>query len=402
MVSSVASLRVGAGISTRQTGRYAIEEALHAALAPLEGGAPDLVFLFVAPQFEDELAAIVSYANDRMASGMVLGCVAGGVIGAGREVEDAPAVSTWAARLPGVAVRPFRTTFTEDGEQGYFDGFDELPSRDRGSVLVMFADPFTFPAHLLLERMNERAPGVPVMGGMASGALAAGRTRLIFGDQIHRDGAVGAVLQGGVMLRSVVSQGCRPVGETFAVTKAERNVVFELGGVPALRRIEELYAAASERDRLLIRRGLHVGQATTELKPELRRGDFVIRNLVGVDHSTGAIAVTDVVEVGQTVQFQVRDAESAREDLRELLDRERHEAGGHVAGALLFSCNGRGQALFGQPDHDVGAVRRAFGDVPVAGFFAAGELGPVGGRNFLHGFTASLLLLREGGDGGGP
>lgn len=394
MVSSVASLLVGAGISTRQTGRSAIEEALRAALAPLEGGAPDLVFLFVAPQFEDELAAIVSYANDRVAASMVLGCVAGGVIGAGREVEDAPAVSTWAARLPGVAIRPFRTTFTEDGEQGYFDGFDELPARDRGAVMVMFADPFTFPAHLLLDRMNERAPGVPVMGGMASGALAAGRTRLIFGDQIHRDGAVGAVLQGGVMLRSVVSQGCRPVGETFAVTKAQRNVVFELGGVPALRRIEELYAAASERDRLLIRRGLHVGQATTELKAELRRGDFVIRNLVGVDHSTGAIAVTDVVEVGQTVQFQVRDAESAREDLRELLDRERREAGGHVAGALLFSCNGRGQALFGQPDHDVGAVRRAFGDVPVAGFFAAGELGPVGGRNFLHGFTASLLLLR--------
>lgn len=149
MVSSVASLRVGAGISTRRTGRSAIEEALHAALAPLEGSAPDLVFLFVAPQFEDELAAIVSYANDRVASGVVLGCVAGGVIGAGHEVEDAPAVSAWAARLPGVAVRTFRTTFTQDGEHGYFHGFDELPSRDRGSVMVMVADPSGSPPRAL-------------------------------------------------------------------------------------------------------------------------------------------------------------------------------------------------------------------------------------------------------------
>ncbi len=395
MVTSVGSPRVGAGISTRDDGRAAIREALDGALAPLEAAPADLVFLFIAPQYEDELPAIVSYAKDRCGAAIVLGCVAGGVIGESREVEDAPAVAAWAARLPGVTIRPFRATFGEDGEQGYFDGFDELPSRKRGAVMVMLADPFTFPAHLLLEHMNERAPGVPVLGGMASGALAAGRTRLIFGDEIHRDGAVGVVLEGDIALRSVVSQGCRPIGETFAVTRAERNIVFELGGAPAIQRIEELYASASERDRLLVRRGLHVGHAASELKPELRRGDFVIRNLVGVDQTTGAIVISGVVEVGQTVQFQVRDAESAREDLRMLLDRERREAAGRVAGALLFSCNGRGQALFGQPDHDVGALRAAFGEVPVAGFFAAGELGPVGGRNFLHGFTASVLLVRE-------
>ena len=142
-----------------------------------------------------------------------------------------------------------------------------------------------------------------------------------------------------------------------------------------------------------MRRGLHVGQATTELKPELGRGDFVIRNLVGVDRDTGAIAISDMAEVGQTVQFQVRDAESAREDLRAMLEPERAAP---VAGALLFSCNGRGQGLFGQPDHDIAAVKRAFGDVPVAGFFAAGELGPIAGRNFVHGFTASILLFRNG------
>jgi len=172
-------------------------------------------------------------------------------------------------------------------------------------------------------------------------------------------------------------------------------VMHELAGKPAVRRLEEAYAAASPRDQLLMRRGLHVGQAISELKAELGRGDFLIRNVMGIDPKTGAIAITDMVEVGQTVQFQVRDADSAREDLRLVLERERQRDERPVVGALLFSCNGRGQALFGQPHHDIGAVRRAFGDVPVAGFFAAGELGPVAGRNFLHGFTASLLVLRE-------
>ncbi|MEK6226355.1 MAG: FIST N-terminal domain-containing protein [Chloroflexota bacterium] len=393
MTTRLASIRVGAGISTRRSGLAAAEDALGAAIAPLDGAIPDLAFLFVAPQFEDELESIVDSANASLGGGTLLGCVAGGVIGGAREVEDAPAVSAWAATLPGVTVRPFRLTYAEEEEHGVFDGLEEVPTRAPDSVLVMLADPYTFPAHLLLEHLNEHAPGLPVVGGMASGGIVAGRTRLIVDDEIITEGAIGAILEGAHGATAVVSQGCRPVGETFAITRAERNVVFELGGQPALKRVEELYTTATERDQLLMRRGLHVGQATTELKPELGRGDFVIRNLVGVDRDTGAIAISDMAEVGQTVQFQVRDAESAREDLRAMLEPERLDP---VAGALLFSCNGRGQGLFGQPDHDVGAVRRAFGDIPVAGFFAAGELGPVAGRNFVHGFTASILLFRNG------
>src|SRR5207253_860740 len=178
-----------------------------------------------------------------------------------------------------------------------FDGLEEVPTRAPDSVLVMLADPYTFPAHLLLDHLNEHAPGLPVVGGMASGGIVAGRTRLIADDEILTEGAIGAILEGAHGATAVVSQGCRPVGET--------------------------------------------------------------------------IAISDMAEVGQTVQFQVRDAESAREDLRAMLEPERAAP---VAGALLFSCNGRGQSLFGQPDHDIGAVKRAFGDVPVAGFFAAGEL----------------------------
>ena len=388
-----ASLRVGAGLSTRRSGLAALEEALGEALSPLRGAIPDLTFLFVAPQFQDELDELVESANASLGGGTLLGCVAGGVIGGSSEVEDAPAVAVWAATLPGVVVRPFTLTYAEEEEHGVFDGLEEVPTRAPGSVLVMLGDPYTFPAHLLLDHLNEQAPGLPIIGGMASGGTAPGRTRLIHDDEILDEGAVGVILEGAHGVSAAVSQGCRPVGETFAITRAERNVVFELGGQPALTRVEELYATAGERDQLLMRRGLHVGQATSELKAELGRGDFVIRNLVGLDRDTGAISISDMAEVGQTIQFQVRDAESAREDLQAALERERSTP---VAAALLFSCNGRGQALFGQPNHDIDAVRRAFGDIPVAGFFAAGELGPVGGRNFVHGFTASLLLFRDG------
>jgi len=392
MTTRLAAIRVGAGLSTRRSGLAATQDALDAALGPLEGAIPDLAFLFVAPQFEDELETILESANASLGGGTLLGCVAGGVIGGSREVEDAPAVAAWAGVLPGVTVRPFTLTYAEEEEHGVFDGLEEVPTRASDSVLVMLADPYTFPAYLLLDHLNEHAPGLPIVGGMASGGIVAGRTRLIYDDEILAEGAVGAILEGAHGATAIVSQGCRPVGETFAITRAERNVVFELGGQPAVKRIEELYTTATERDQLLMRRGLHVGQATNELKAELGRGDFVIRNLVGIDQEKGAIAISDMAEVGQTIQFQVRDADSAREDLRATLDTQRESP---VAAALLFSCNGRGLGMFGQPDHDIGAVRGAFGDIPVAGFFAAGELGPVGGRNFVHGFTASMLLFRN-------
>ena len=386
--------RVGAGLSTNMSGRDAIRAALDDALAGLGGSAADLVLLFISPQHEDEQRAMLEVVHARVGAATVIGCSAGGVIGSVREIEDAPAVAVWAASLPDVGVQPFRLTFHREDEHAIVDGLEDLPPAEAEPVVVMLADPFSFPADVLLGHLNDTAAGVPIVGGMASGGLEAGRNSLYLDDEILRDGAVGVILTGGGMT-SVVSQGCRPVGQTYAVTHAERNVLFELGGEPAMQRLEELYAEADLRDQLLIRRGLHVGSAITELKPELGRGDFLIRNVMGVDRDSGAIAISDMVEVGTTVQFQVRDAGSAREDLRTLLMRERTVHPAPVTGALLFSCNGRGSALFGEPDHDVGAVRRAFGDVPVAGFFAAGEIGPVSGRNFLHGFTASILLVRS-------
>ena len=393
--ASARTARIGAGLSTVAQGRLAAETALDQAQAGLGGAKTDLLALFISPQFEDELAEIVDLACERAEDAVIVGCSAGGVIGGRAEVEDAPAIAVWAAALPGADVDPFRLTFHQDGEHGIIDGFEEPPTRESGAVVVMLSDPYSFPADLFLAHLNETAPGVPVLGGQASGGLEAGRNFLVSGGEILRDGAVGVVLTRGPAVSWLVSQGCRPLGETYAVTRAERNVIFELAGVPALRRLEEAYAGASPREQLLMRRGLHIGQAMTELKPELSRGDFLIRNVMGIDPATGAIVISDMVEVGQTVQFQVRDAESAREDLRLMLARERERDERPVVGALLFSCNGRGEALFGTKHHDIGAVQAAFGPVPVAGFFANGELGPVAGRNFVHGFTASLLVLRE-------
>jgi len=391
---SSSGIRVGAGLSSHTDGLAAARAALDVALADFSGP-PDLLLLFVAPQYERELDAVLAYANERADGATLLGCSASGIIGGSHEVEDAPAIAAWAASLPDARIRPFRLTFAREDDHAVIEGLDELPAPDESPIVLMLADPFSFPADVLLEHLNETATGLPIVGGMASGGLEAGRNVLFFNDEILRDGAVGAIITGAPGLSIFVSQGCRPVGDTYGVTRAERNVVYELAGAPAIRRIEELYNAASERDQLLMRRGLHLGRAFTEIKPVLGRGDFLIRNVVGIDQDSGGIAISDMIEVGQTVQFQVRDAESAREDLQLTLGRERALSDAPVAGALLFSCNGRGTGLFGQPDHDIGALQKAFGAVPIAGIFAAGEIGPVGGKNFLHGFTAAVLLLRD-------
>ena len=391
---SSSGIRVGAGLSSHTDGLAAARAALDVALADFSGP-PDLLLLFVAPQYERELDAVLAYANERADGATLLGCSASGIIGGSHEVEDAPAIAAWAASLPDARIRPFRLTFAREDEHAVIEGLDDLPSPDDSPIVLMLADPFSFPADVLLEHLNETATGLPIVGGMASGGLEAGRNVLFFNDEILRDGAVGAIITGAPGLSIFVSQGCRPVGDTYGVTRAERNVVYELAGAPAIRRIEELYNAASERDQLLMRRGLHLGRAFTEIKPVFGRGDFLIRNVVGIDQDSGGIAISDMIEVGQTVQFQVRDAESAREDLQLTLGRERALSDAPVAGALLFSCNGRGTGLFGQPDHDIGALQKAFGAVPIAGIFAAGEIGPVGGKNFLHGFTAAVLLLRD-------
>ena len=276
---------------------------------------------------------------------------------------------------------------------GAYGGYRFGPGPAGAHLLI--CDPFTFPASDLLAHLNSRVPGAVLMGGIASGGLARRQSRLFLDGRVLSSGAVGARLPR-AEIHPLVAQGCRPVGHPFTTTRADGNVIFELGGRPPLTRLQELAAELPGRDRELLAQGVQLGMVINEYQAEPRQGDFLIRGIVGTDPTSGAIAVGDEVEVGQTVQFHVRDASSADEDLRRTLEREAAALGGRrAAGALLFTCNGRGSRLFPEPDHDAGLLAQMLGEIPMAGFFCAGEIGPVGGQNFLHAFTASIALFPE-------
>jgi small ligand-binding sensory domain FIST len=261
--------------------------------------------------------------------------------------------------------------------------------------LLVLAEPYSFPADVLLSRLNEDRPRFRVLGGMASGGWGPGQNKLLFGGRALDRGAVCVMVDGSTRVRSVVSQGCRPIGRPLVVTKADRNVILELGGRPALGQLQEVFGGLSESEQRLVRQGLHVGQVINEYQDQFGRGDFLIRNVTGADPQSGAIGIGDYVRVGQTVQFHIRDAASADEDLHALLEAARAESPAACLGALVFTCNGRGTRLFDGPDHDARAIAAHWPQLPVAGFFAQGEIGPIAGRNFLHGFTASVALFES-------
>jgi small ligand-binding sensory domain FIST len=263
------------------------------------------------------------------------------------------------------------------------------------TAVLLLGDPFTFPTDLFLRQINEDAPGLPVLGGMASGIREAGECRFLFGGDVCDQGAVGVVLQGPLGLRSIVSQGCRPIGRPLVITKAEENRILELGGRSALEQLRELWQTLSPEEQKLLQQGLHIGRVINEYQDEFQRGDFLVRNVMHMDRNSGALVITDRVRMGQTVQFHVRDAQTADEDLHALLQLDLSAHTRKPAAALLFTCNGRGSRLFAKPDHDTSVIYAETGAIPLAGFFAQGELGPVGGQNFIHGFTASVALFDE-------
>jgi small ligand-binding sensory domain FIST len=321
---------------------------------------------------------------------VLIGCGAESVAGNGHEVEEAPAVTLWAGVFgPVTPIRLWAEGTEDEPEVQQIEGW---PSSTpfRAQALLLLADPYSFPVDGFLRQLGGHQPGLRVLGGMASAGHGPGGNRLALDDRVFTGGAVGALIGPGIELETVVSQGCRPIGRPLVVTRAERNVIYELAGQPALERLLEMARnGMPDRDIQLINQGLHVGLVLDEHKVDFGRGDFLIRNVLGADRTNGAMAVGELVDVGTTVQFHVRDAASADEDLRELL------AFRQADGALLFTCNGRGTRLFDQPDHDAGVVSDLLGNPPLAGFFAAGELGPVGTRNFLHGFTASVVLFSD-------
>jgi small ligand-binding sensory domain FIST len=353
---------------------------------------PNLAIVFASAHFAQQAEAIVDAVHEAATPQALAGCVAEGVVGTGKEVESQPAVSVWLASLE-TEVRTFHCQFSQTNGHAAFSGWPENPV----GAYLLIADPFSFPADLLLKSMNERAPASPfIAGGVASGGRSPGETRLFMDRKVMDSGAVGVALTGNVEVVALVSQGCRPIGQVLTVTRSEGNVIFELGGKAPVQRIQELYASLPEHDRELMTEGLLVGRVIDEYKTEFERGDFLVRGLVGADPDSGAIAVGDAVAVGETIQFHVRDEASADEDLRTTLKVARDKFGDRrVAGGLLFTCNGRGSRMFSTPDHDAALLASELDDPPIAGFFCAGELGPVGSKNFLHGFTASMALFSE-------
>jgi small ligand-binding sensory domain FIST len=306
-----------------------------------------------------------------------------------RELEEGPAVAVWAGALPGAEIECFHVAAVQTDDGIAVAGFPELEDPALVTVLV---DPFTFPAGPFLASLNERYERIPLVGGIAVGGQRPGAQALILDDTVHAEGAVGAVVSGLPVL-TVVSQGCRPIGREAVVTRCEGNVVSELAGMPALERLRREIAALSPEEQALAARGLLAGLVIDENRPEYDTGDFLMRGLLGADEATGALALGDSVRVGQTLRFFVRDATSADADLRQALGGALGRA--RPAGALLFTCNGRGTNMFPEPDHDARIVTETLGTQALAGFFCGGEIGPVGGKAFLHGFTATLAVFLE-------
>lgn len=359
------------------------------------GRAPDLAVLFVSPHHLEQADEALRAVRARLGGGRLIGCSGEAIVGRGVEVENLPAVALWVATLPDYELLPMHLEFERTADGKAFSGWpDEFGARTPGEgCLFLFGDPFSFPADALAARFNQDEQPLPVLGGMASGGYRPGQIKLFLDDECFDHGAAALYLRGPQPIRTLVSQGCRPIGQPFVVTRSEGHIVHELSGRPALNRLQEVFAELSHPEQQLVRRGLHLGQVMDEYQEKFDRGSFLVRNVIDVDYLRGSIAIGDSVRAGRTVQFHVRDAETADEDLRALLAKETALGNPPPAGALLFSCNGRGSRLFPQPHHDAAAIKESFGDLPLAGFFAQGELGPVGGKSFLHGFTASIALF---------
>ena len=379
-----------------QSGNWSSELSLAVSriLAEL-GQAPDLTCLFISPHFQDDAEAIVAQLDDELSSIHTIGCTGESIVGVKTEVESAPAISVWSAVLPETSITPIRLTFERTIGGGAIHGWPEEVHESWGdeSTLLLLGEPFSFPADVLLAEVNEKQPGKPVIGGMASGFFSPGENRVFLNRDVYSIGAVGVLLQGAIRVESVVSQGCRPIGEPLVITKCERNVIQQLRGEPALKHVHDIYESSSTHEQAAMQQGLNLGRVIDEYKDDFEQGDFLVRNIENVVPDEGSIVVTDFVRAGQTVQFHLRDAEAADGEMKQLLARKRDSTTAQPTAGLLFTCNGRGSRMFETLHHDATVINDVIGEVPLAGFFAMGEIGPIGGTNFVHGFTASIALF---------
>lgn len=373
----------------------AVEEVLHGLEQELDGHDPDLTFLFATHHHEEAFSTLSAQVQNRLNSRHLIGCTTEAILAGEEEFEEQPGLVVWTLSESDAVLQPFHLQFQREGEQiicfGHPDK-EDLPM-DQGAIFL-FCEPYSSAPPIALPQLME-SQGLPVFGGVASGGIGPGENCLFLDGEKIDHGAVGLVYRSAHRIRQIVSQGCRPIGHTFVVTKAEKNILYELGGLPAMQQFRAMFQDLSEEDQELVRQGPHLGVVTNEYKEHFDRGDFLVSNVLGSDPETGAIAVSQAVRVGRTVQFHVRDAITADEDLKLLIEQDRQHHSQPVHGGLIFTCNGRGRKLFGVPHHDATAIRSAYGPIPLAGIFAQGEIGPLANRSYLHGFTTSVALFEK-------
>ena len=390
-------MRFTSGISDAGNARQAAESACRQVRAQLAGASCDLACVFASPIYQTSWPEVLTGIHQTLAPRALIGCSGSGIIGGSQELEWVPAISIVAAHLPGVRVFPFAVS-PQELEASAAGGFwiDKIGvSPETHPVFVLMADPYTCPAPKLLEELNTTYRTRPIVGGLVSGGNEPGEHLLFMGTTVYREGAVGVAMSGNIAMETVISQGCRPVWRSYVVTASEGNLILQLGGRQALEVLHEVLAGLSPDDRELAQQGsVFVGLAITEMHHAFGAGDFLIRNIVGIDPDSGAMAIAEPAEVGQTLQFQLRDPATSRQELRRLLQASLSPRAVPPAGALLFNCTGRGKALYGLAHQDVKLIQTVSGKLPIGGFFCNGEIGPIGGTNLVHGYTASLGLFR--------
>ena len=403
-------------LSTRASLEAAVAEVVNRTQRSLQAP-PALGLVFISSAYASEYTRLMPLLQEQLRIPALIGCNGGGIIGMNPEgevleVEGEPALSLSLASFEGVGVRAFHI------------GADALPDLDsppdawvkaigidpqNQPQFILLSDPSTSRINDLLEGLDFAYPGSVKVGGLASSGSTGGRSGLFCNYQLYREGTVGLALTGNIVLETIVAQGCRPIGQVYRVTQAEQNVLLELAqenstdvktsgktvGTP-LELLQDSIQRLSEADRQLAQHSLFVGIARDEFKPTLGHGDFLIRNLLGVDPRMGAIAIGDRVRSGQRIQFHLRDAYTSADDLELLLRRYQKDSrfAPAAAGALLFSCMGRGQGLYGHPNFDSRLFARYLKNIPIGGFFCSGEIGPVGGSTFVHGYTSVFGICR--------
>jgi len=393
-------------LSTRPSLEAAVADVVERASSSLQAPA-DLGLVFISSAFTSEYPRLLPLLQERLSETTVLiGCGGGGIVGMTQwgqmqELEGSPALSLSLAHLPDVKVQAFHVVAEElpdlDSPPDAWVEVIGVPPADQPQFILL-SDPFSSGINDLLQGLDFAYPGAVIVGGQASGSSRPGRTGLFCNNRLYRSGTVGVALSGNIVLETIVAQGCRPIGKPYVVSKGERNIVLELNEQPPLEVLRDLIESLSDADRHLAEHSLFIGVARNEFKQDLEQGDFLIRNLLGVDPQLGAIAIGDRVRPGQRIQFHLRDAQTSAEDLEWLLQRYQKQTQEHpekVAGALMFSCLGRGEGLYGQPNFDSQLFSRYLSDIPLGGFFCGGEIGPVGGSTFLHGYTSVFGICRQ-------